>query len=106
MHMLKNYDEETVESHGGKHGDLLLLHDGQRLTYAGNMFILLLLQFLALIVIVWNIMGYSLGDTLRHTYNFVEYVYMKWVRHSPDARRIRRDQPGPYPWSARAAKAE
>lgn len=64
---LHDYDEHSVEAHGGDDGDLMLLHYPYRLTYPLAMLQLACAQLLMISTIFWNILGYDLGDEQEMT---------------------------------------
>lgn len=82
QHMLKSYDEPAVISHGGNHGDLLLLHQPQRINYPLLMMQLGMVQFIILTVVFWNMLGYDLGDGQYHTRRFLTYHWKRFVASS------------------------
>lgn len=82
QHMLKSYDEPAVVSHGGKHGDLLLLHQPQRINYPLLMMQLGMIQFIILTVVFWNMLGYDLGDGQYHTRRFLSYHWKRFMASS------------------------
>lgn len=74
---MKDFYEQTVEAHGGTHGNLLLLHKPQRLAYTYLMFALGLVQIMALITVSWHMMGYDMGDDSKR-------VTARYLKAHPD----------------------